>query len=88
MESNQKGDHTEGGYDYNLCPIGDQFTKGLGEGQIPTDQHADSSEGRIDRLMALLAGRSKMGSFRMPNILLAIGAQDSTIVGDEISDIV
>lgn len=80
--------HTESRNDNNLRPIGNQLAKRLWKGQIPANQHTHPSHGRVNRVMALLPRGSQMWSFRMPDILLPVRAQNTPIVGDKVCRVV
>lgn len=72
----------------DLRPLGDQLPKGLRKRQIPADEHANLPDGRVEHLMGVVARGRQVRPLRVPDVLLAVGAEDLAVVGDEVGRVV
>lgn len=85
----ERAERTVGRDDDDLGTLGDQFAKGLREGQIPTDQQPDLAQGSVEDLVRIGARGRQMRPLRVPDVLLAIRAADvARAGGDEVRDVV
>jgi hypothetical protein len=77
----------EGGDDDDLGAAGHQLTERLRESQVPTDQHADLAERRIEGDVRLVCRTRQVRPFWMPEVLLLVPSQDGPVVRDKRGDV-
>jgi hypothetical protein len=89
---NRKGERrkkrTIGRNDHNLNATRNQLSKRLGKRQIPADEQADFADRRIEDLMRLRSRRGQVCALGVPDILLAVAAEDGAIVGDKVRGVI
>lgn len=72
----------------DLRALGDQLPEGLRKRQIPADEHANLPDGGVEHLMGVVARGRQVRPLRVPDVLLAVGAEDLAVVGDEVGRVV
>jgi hypothetical protein len=71
------------GHDHNVNSVSSQYPECFGEGEVPAGEQTDPSYWSIDCDMLVLPARL-VCSLGMPEVLLLVGAEDTSIVRDEV----